>query len=137
MSSQRRETRWQRTSCTERAEAWSGSLRVTGARQGGAIANGTTAPPEPPASWVTDSLHKDRPIEQLVGQDDRCGTPPSRAGSRAAVGTPANRRSSLPHIPIPPGLASFHPASPQAPAAYSRRAERYDGKGNLYLLYAA
>ncbi len=35
------------------------------------------------------------------------------------------------------GSASSHPALPQAPTGRRRRAERYDGKGNLYLQYAA
>ena len=35
------------------------------------------------------------------------------------------------------GSASSHPALPQAPTGVRRRAERYDGKGNLYLQHAA
>ncbi len=137
MSSQRRESRWQRKACTGRAEMWSSMLPVTAPRTGLSCASGGTAPPEVPARWVTNSLHTDHRLKLCAGQDARHGAPPSGAGSLAASGPPASRRLSLPHIPIPPGLALFHPALPQAPAASSRRAERYDGKGNLYLLYAA
>ena len=137
MSSQRRETRWQRLTCAEREGVWSKSLLVTASRVARSAANGVTAPPESPARWVTNSLHTDYRLKQCAGQDARYGAPPFGAGSLAASGPPASRRSSLPHIPTPPGLASFHLALPQAPAALSRRAERYDGKGNLYLLHAA
>lgn len=137
MSSQRRESRWQRKACTGRAETWSSSLSVTGSCSGISGASGGTTPPETPARWVTDSLHTDHRFEQCAAQIARHGVPPLRAGSQAAFGPQTLRRLSLPHIPTPPGFASVHPTSPQAPAALSRRAERYDGKGNLYLFDAA
>ena len=137
MSSQRRETRWQRSTCAEHEGAWSKSLFVTALKVVRSVANGATAPPDSPVRRATISLHTGHPTEQLVWQVESHGTPPSGAGRRFDLGTPADRRSSFSHIPTSPGFASFHPTSPQAPAASSRRAERYDGKGNLYLLHAA
>ena len=137
MSSQRRENRWQRRTCAERAEVRSWLLLVTVQRPARAGASGGTAPPENTARWVTNSLHTDYRLEQRVWQIVRHNAPPFRAGGLATPGQKALRRLSLSHIPTPPGLASFHSASPQAPAAQNRRAERYDGKGNLYLLNAA
>ena len=70
------------------------------------------------------------------------GSPPvsacrSAARRLAAYGTPASPRSSLPPIPFPSGLTRLHRNLPQAPAAYRRRAERYDGQRDLYFLHAA
>lgn len=66
-------------------------------------------------------------------------TPACRSAARrlAAYGTPASPRSSLPPVPFPSGLARLHRDLPQAPAAYRRRAERYDGQRDLYFLHAA
>ena len=51
--------------------------------------------------------------------------------------TSATYGSSMPHIPSPSGLARLHPTLPRVPAGRRRWAERYDGKGNLYLQHAA
>ena len=107
------------------------------------IASGGTAPPGFPAWLATKSLQSGYRIVQLVrfvqmvGQYLRRGSPPFRAGRGAETGTPAIHGSSLPHIPSPSGLARLHPTLPRVPAGRRRWAERYDGKGNLYLQHAA
>jgi len=53
------------------------------------------------------------------------------------AGPRATHRYSSPPISIPSGSAKIHPASPQAPADCCRRAERHDGKRDLYLQHAA
>ena len=86
---------------------------------------------------VTKFLLKDQPIRlpvRPVSQAERPGSPPPRAGRVAANGMPAS--PGHPAIPFPVPHARLHPALPQAPAKV-RRAERYDGQGNLYLFYAA
>ena len=152
MSTQRREDRWQRTSCTASA----GASRAHGgvfsplrrrapgqaipspfALYGCANASVGTAPPGFSARTATISLQSGYRIVQLVLQYLRRGTPPLGAGSGAETGTPANHGSSLPHIPDPSGLAPLHRTLPQVPAGRRHRAERYDGKGNLYLQHAA
>jgi hypothetical protein len=115
-------------------------------RHGRAYANGGTAPPATPAWLATNSLQLDhRTIQlvrfvQLVRKDIRHGSrssPPLGAGSRAATGTPATQRSSLLHIPFPPGFARLHPTLPRFPAGNCRWTERYDGKRDLHLQHAA
>ena len=149
MSTQRRENRWRRTNCTGCAklsgQAFSGLI----ARYACAIASGGTAPPGVPVRLATNSLQLGYRIVQLVQVvhfvlvvqfvrlEHRLTSPPFGAGPGAATGTPANHGSSLPHIPSPSGLARFHPTLPQVPAGRRRWAERYDGKGNLYLQHAA
>jgi hypothetical protein len=137
MSTQRRENRWQRTSCTERADTWKQACLLPVAQQSRARANGGTAPPAVSAWLATNSLQLDHRIGQLVRQSHRRGSPPPGAGSNAATATPATLRSSLPLIPFPSGFARIHPSFPQVPAGDSRWTERYDGKGNLHLQYAA
>ena len=167
MSTQRREIRWQRTSCTEHtgAPTVSGSessspVRVSRGQKDPASAMqfacaraiGGTAPPEAAfglpssnagplqerkARLATNSLHPDYRLEQFVRQDNRCGSPPLGAGSRAVAAKLDTRRSSHSRLPIPPGFASFHPTLPQAPVGTRRRAERYDGKRDLHLQHAA
>ena len=152
MSTQRRENRWQRTSCTASAGASiapGGRLsslgwRVSGqafpsplAQYGCVDATVGTAPPGLKARLATISLQSDHRIVQLVLHELRLGSPPSRASFGAETSTPANHGSSLPHIPIPSGLARLHQALPRVPAGRRRWAERYDGKGNLYLQHAA
>jgi len=58
----------------------------------------------------------------------------SRGFSRASTRTPESTRFSPPPSLLP---LHFRSASPQIPAGPRRRAERYDGKGNMYLLHAA
>ena len=88
-----------------------------------AVAGVRIAPP-----GATESLSQDPRFVPLVSH-----THPSlkKAGPRAT------HRYSSPLISIPSGSPKSHPASPQAPAVSCRRAERHDGKGNLYLQYAA
>ena len=163
MSTQRRENRWQRTSCTQRAETSSilgdESLslvwKVSGnaspgpvAQHGRANATVGTAPirfhpsdndPSPGApDWsATNSLQSEYSNLQLARQNIRRSSPPSGAGCGAAFATLATHRSSLPRIPSPSGFVCLHPTLPQFPAGKCRWTERYDGKGNLHLLYAA
>ena len=65
------------------------------------------------------------------------GSPRPPVRRRAAFGSPASPRSSLPPIPFLSGLARLHRILPQAPVALQHRAERYDGKRDLYFLHAA
>ena len=167
MSTQRRENRWQRTSCTASAGAstapgdsfsslgWGVAGQASPfplALRGCADATARTAQPGLPAYFhpsdvnlsprsredlATISLQSDHRIVQLVLQELRHGSPPSRASLGAETGTPANHGSSLPHIPIPSGHARLHRTLPRVPAGRRRWAERYDGKGNLYLQHAS
>jgi len=107
------------------------------ARHHCANASGGTAPPGFSARTATNSLQLGYRIVQLVLQELRHGTPPVWARSGGETGTLANHGSSLPHDPNPSGLALLHRTSPQFPAGRRRRAERYDGKGNMYLQHAA
>ncbi len=151
MSTQRRENRWQRTSCTERARA-SGTLPTWIAPQGRAFATDGTAPPRTAAcfhpsdkspspgapEWLaTNSLQSDHLTVQLAVQDYRRGSPPSGAGRHAESGRPAAFRSSLPHLPAPPVFEPLHLLLPQFPADKCRWTERYDGKRDLHLQHAA
>ena len=152
MSTQRRENRWQRTGRTACAAAsggpcgsfllqgWKESGNLTpssGTRADHTNASGGTAPPAALVRLATNSLQSDHFFGQLVRQDIRRGSSPPGAGSRAATGVPATRRSSHLPISIPPGSSSFHPASPQAPEGNPHWAERYDGKRDLYFQHAA
>ena len=160
MSTQKRENRWQRKTCTERTiesgnpgDRSSSSGRsgraipcpASIARNFSAIANGGTAPLTSIVwslwAWLaTKFLQSDQPIRQLVQpvlKANRRGSPPPGAGRRAALGIPASPRSSLPPIPFPSGFAPLHLPLPQAPVGYRHRAERYDGKRDMYFLHAA
>jgi hypothetical protein len=145
MSTQKRENRWQRMSCTERAGAGSFPLPSDLARYVCAIANGGTAPLLSifwsAYAWLaTKFLQTDYPIRQLVRPVPTArhrSSPPPRVGRRAALGIQASPRSSLPHISRLSGFAHFRRSLPQAPAGNHRRAERYDGKRDLYFQHAA
>jgi hypothetical protein len=167
MSTQRRENRWQRTSCTASAGAYRApgdkcsSLEWRVSRQaipsplaqyGCAAATVETAPPgfqarfhlsdldlSPglPEQLATISLQSDHRIVKLVLQVLRLGSPPSRASLGAETGTPANHGSSPRHISSLSGLSRLHPTLTRVPAGRRRWAERYDGKGNMYLQHAA
>ena len=157
MSTQKRENRWQRKSCTERmgvlgGQSWSRG-RITRndpcpthvARFVSVVANGQTAPLVSilwsAFAWLaTKFLPSDHHLGQLVRpvlKADRRGSAPPRVPNRAALGTQASPRSSLPHIPYPSGSLRLHPTLPYAPAGYRRRAERYDGKRDMYFQHAA
>jgi hypothetical protein len=157
MSTQKRESRWQRKSCTERTGVFGGQSwsqgRTTGndprpthvARFASAIANGQTAPLVSilwsAFAWMaTKFLRSDHLLGQLVRpvlKADRRGSAPPRVPNRAALGTHASPRSSLPYLPYPSGSPGFHPTLPHAPAGWRRRAERYDGKRDMYFQHAA
>ncbi len=137
MGTQRRENRWQRTSCTERAGISAENFLLPVAQLIRAQASGGTAPPVFWAWLATISLHLEYRIGQLVRQDNRRGSPPPGAGRRPVTATPATLASSFPLIPFPSGFARIHPTLPQVPAGESRWTERYDGKGNLHLQHAA
>ena len=120
MITQRREDRWQRTSCTNGARA-SGRLRLgLAAQDGRAYATVGTAPPEnsTPVLLATNSLQSDyrtASLVRLVTFDIRQSlrsSPPLLGAERAAPGRPAMHGSSLRHTPIPPGFASLHPPLP-------------------------
>lgn len=144
--------RWQRTSCTASAGASKApsdrcpSLRrrVSGqaipsplAPFGCADAIVGTATPGFPARLATISLQSDHRIVQLVLHVLRLGSLPTRAGIGAKTGTPATHGSSPRHISSLSSLSRLHPTLTGVPAGRRRWAERYDGKGNMYLQHAA
>ena len=158
MSTQRRENRWQRSSCTAYAGAPEGMFPAPVSRIERAGANGGTAPPQYLAWLATNSLQSDyrfasfvgfvllvhlvRPVRQLplvslAPQDPCAGLSPFWALRRTATGIPTTLGASLLHIPIPSGFARLHPSLPQIPIGKCRRAERYDGKRDLHLQHAA
>lgn len=141
MSAQRRENRSQLTNRTAGAGA-SAPFAQTGRVDGSG--GGRTAPP---GNWArfqpsdkdpslgslvaTKSLqsdHRFRRLPRIVRLDFRCGL------GRASTRPPESFRSSPPPILLP---SPSHPALPQIPAGRRRRAERYDGKRDLYFLDAA
>jgi len=136
--------RWQRTNCTDRAHGLSRIWLGLVAWVVRAMATVGTAPPKEatllPSVWTaTNSLQSDHTI-QLVRQDLRRtsrSSPPIRAGHRAATGTRATHRSSLPLIPSPSVLETLHPFRPNDPAGKCRWTERYDGQRDLHFLNAA
>jgi hypothetical protein len=137
--------RSQQRRCMDRAGVGCIPLPAHIARYVFAAAKGRTAPLVSivwsALAWVaTKFLHSDHHIGQLVRpvlKADRRGSPPPGVASRAALGKQASPRSSLPHIPYPSGLASIHRILPHAPAGDHRRAERYDGKRDMYFQHAA
>ena len=137
MSTQRRENRWQRNNCTDRAGALVQKKSAPIARIARAYATVGTAPPHTAARLATNSLQSDHRTTQLLGQDSHYGSPPSQAGNRTATGTPATCRSPYPLIPSPTVFEPIHTASPHLPVAECLWTERYDGKRNLYLQHAA
>ena len=145
MSTQKREHRSQRTRCRDRAGAGYIPIPAAIARYVCAAAHGRTAPLMSilcsALAWVaTAFLRSDHHIGQLVRpvmKADRCGSPPPGVRHRAVLGKQASPRSSLPHTPYPSGLARLHPPLPQAPDGHRRRAERYDGKRDMYFQHTA
>jgi len=137
--------RWQRRSCTDRADGLSRIWLGFVAWFARAIATVGTAPPEETAGFLqdwaaTNSLQSDHSTTQLVRQDFRRisrSAPPHRAGLSALTGTPATRRSSVPLTPSTAVLVSVRPSWPNHPAGQCRWTERYDGQRNLHFLYAA
>jgi hypothetical protein len=152
MSTQRRENRWQRISCTQRGSASgvpgdrssSQGWKVSGhanpapiAQHGRAYAKVGTAPPGVPVWLATNSLQSDHRTIKFAEQNIRRSSPPTGAGCRAASATLATHRSSLPRIASPSVFVCLRSTLPQFPAGKRRWTERYDGKGNLHLLNAA
>ena len=151
MSTQKRVNRSQLTKCTDRAGVGCFPLPAAIARYVCAAANGRTAPLMSilwsALAWAaTNFLHSNSHTRQLVRpvvEADRRGSPPPQVRRRAALGKVASPRSSIPHISYPDGFARIHrslphgPIGPEAPAGQSRRAERYDGKRDMYFQHAA
>jgi len=137
MSTQRRENRWQRTGCTKRSAALEKSFPAPVVQQVRALANGGTAPPQLGTRVATISLYLDYRFVSVVCRDIRRGSPPLGAGCRTIISSKTTHGLSLRHIPSPSGTARLHLTSSQDPAGYRRRAERYDGKRDLYLQHAA
>ena len=137
MSTQRRENRWQRTGCTKRPAALEKSSPAPIVQQVRALAKVGTAPPSFGARLATNSLYLDSRFVPVVRQDLRRGSPPFGAGRRTKSSSPTAHGSSLRHIPTPSGTARLHLTLSQDPAAYRHRAERYDGKRDLYFQHAA
>ena len=138
--------RSQLTKCTDRAGVGCIPLPAQIARYVCAAAKGRTAPLVSilwsALAWMaTKFLHSDHHIGRLVRpvlKADRRGSPPPWVWLRAALGKQASPRSSIPHIPSPSGFARIHlPLPPQAPDGLRRRAERYDGKRDMYFQHAA
>ncbi len=145
MSTQKRENRWQHTSCTERTQVGSFPLPSPIVRYVCAVADGGTAPLLSifwsAMVWLaTNFLQSDYPIRQLVPPVTKAqhrGSPPPQVGRLAVLGIQASPRSSLPHISRLSGFVQLHRPLPQAPYGKCRRAERYDGKRDLYFQHAA
>ena len=145
MSTQRRENRWQRRSCTDVAKGLGRIWLDLIACFARAIARVGTAPPQAVARpravrLATNSLQLGHRTSKLVRQDFRRtppSPPPTWAARNATTGTPATRRSSLPLTPSPSVLERLHPSLPIIPAGKCRWTERYDGKRDLYFQHAA
>jgi len=140
MSTQRRAIRWQRLSSTCLAATLEISFPALIVPPMRALANGGTAPPSFKAWLATNSLQLDYRfvcLGRLTYKDVRRGSPPPGAAASPATGFVTIDRSSRSLFPSPPGCARLPRPLPQVPAASSRRAERYDGKRDLYLQHAA
>lgn len=138
MSTQRREARWQPAGCARSARKPGWSLFSLGSWLALVVVRAVTARPDSTAKLATNSLPEDYLPKQLVRQQlRRCGAPPGSGGLRTASRTPAARRSSLSRFSTLSRLASHPSCWPQAPVIPIRRAERYDGKGNLHFIHAA
>lgn len=140
MSSQRRESRWQRKDCMAREGADGQVSPAPIARHSQAGAGSETARPKNSASLVTNPLQKDLRKARLVSKDvgrSWRGFGTFGASLCKLAGPIGSARSSLSPISLLSGSAPPHLTLPQAPAAKCRRAERYDGKGNLHFKHAA
>jgi hypothetical protein len=148
--------RWRPVDCMEHAESFGLSSSASSALLTHADAIGGTAPsgfyptcfhpsdkdPSPGTleRLATNSLqsdHRSTQLVRLVPVNIRRGSPPPRAGRRAAAVTLKSFGSSFLHIPSSSGSARFHPSLPRVPAAMNSRTERYDGKRDLHLQHAA
>lgn len=163
MSTQKRETRSasaidrprraagtpsQRAICMEGAPAAEIRIPAWDVLRFRACAAGRTAPFMSIVLWAwswlaTKFLHKEQPSRQAVQpllHAELPGSAPPRRLSHAAVrGVPGCPRSSLPPMPVLSGFASSLLTSPYAPVCPHSgfRAERHDGKRDLYFLHPA
>lgn len=145
MSTQKRVSRWHRLTCMERAGRGSKFGSLLARQIFRAIAGGTTAPLVSMFwsvwAWMaTKLLRSDRPFRQLVTpvrKVRRRGSPPLGVNRYAAFGKPVCPRSSLPHSPLPSGIAWLRRILPQALSGTIRQAERYDGQRDMYFEHAA
>jgi len=137
MSSQRRESRWQRNECANREGADGRRSPAPVTRFHRATASDGTARPDNSALLVTNSLQKDLRVSRIVSEDSGSwlGIPGPAVSTCCTLAEPA--RSSLLPISFLSGSARIQVTLPQAPAGTRRWAERYDGKGNLYFKHAA
>ena len=145
MSTQKRENRFRSTNCTERAPARTFISPAEAARQVCARTGGGTAPLMS-ILWVafawmaTKFLHADQMFRLPVQPRTRAGrpgSPPKPAPPGQVHGLPVSPQSFLPPIPVLSGSLPLPVTLPHAPAAKERRAERQDGKRDLYFLHAA
>ena len=135
MSTQRREDRLPSQVETDRA-ARTGVVSQGLRREAGQAGfNGRTAPPGTPERRATNSLHTDCRSLSLHSREQGRGSPPPGAGITTAGRLPGHR-SPLQLTPHPTGIVSSLSMLAAAPA-FNRRAERQDGKRDLYLLHAA
>ena len=141
-------TPWERAICMENAPAAGTRFPAWGAIQFRATATGRTAPFMSMIIWAwtwlaTNFLRQEKPSRQSVQPDFKVelpGVAPSGRPSQAAVrGTPGCPRSSLPPMPVLSGFATSLLTLPYAPVNRQGgfRAERYDGKRDLYFIHAA
>ena len=87
---------------------------------------------------ATKSLLSDHCYETLASPTSRRSLPPpGRAGFCSESVPRANHRSSFPHIPVLSVRIRLRHHLPHAPAGLVRRAERHDGKRDLYFQHAA
>jgi hypothetical protein len=143
MCSWGRGIRWRCIDCAERTVGVRDFIPARVVPHVRAIAGAETARPFKLATTATTSLLVDHPHKLFVWsvrsevQDIRGWISPEDPGNIAVHSRRATRRRSLSHIPFPSDFAFLRQALPQDPAGHSRWAERYDGKGNLYLKHAA
>ena len=113
-----------------------------------AVAPGITASFLSMLSWIrtwlaTNFLHEAQPFRHSIQRNFHAefpgAAPPRRHSHTAVRGTPGCPRSSLSPMSFLPGFAPSPVPLPYAPAAryVEHRAERYDGKRDLYFLHAA
>ena len=118
MSTQRRENRWQRRSCTERDGAFRPLGPTPAAQYACAHAMVGTAPPATQAWLATNSLQSDYRTTQLVRfvklapSGNLHSSPPPGAAFHANLGKSAFLRSSLSYTPFPSEFARLSPALP-------------------------
>ena len=140
MSTQRRESRqWAGSSMDAANGSWCLD-RDSVTLCAHARAHGQTASPAFSAGLATNSLrsdHRNTQLVRLVGESVRCGWPPLGLSCRTQAVPSAFIKVILSAHPFPPGLARLLRACLQLLAARGRRAERCDGKRNLYFQHAA